>query len=345
VGLLVSKRGEQADGQRARARLKKAGLDTVTSIFGGECSLEEIEQRVDHLRDESVECLIAMGGGKCVDAGKSIAWRLGVPVVVVPTLASNDAPCSAVSVLYTPEGVNSGVEFFPENPAMVIVDTKTVADASERYLVAGMGDAMATWYEARVCLANPNARSVLGGRPTLAAGAIGEVCAGTLYEEGIAAARAVADGKVDESLEKVVEANTLLSGIGFESGGLAVAHAIAQSYTAVPVVHDNYLHGEMVAMGTLTQLVMASVEEAKRAATFFARVGLPITLEQISLGAKDQAALDTAVEVAMVFPMVHKMPMTVTADFMRESIMNADEIGRAVMKTEGDDAYRKLHQD
>lgn len=343
VGLLVSRRGEQADGQRVLESLRKAGIDAVTSIFAGECSLEEIGRHVETLGDESIECLIAMGGGKCVDAGKCIAYRLGVPVVVVPTLASNDAPCSAVSVLYTPEGVNSGAEFFPDNPAMVIVDTGTVAEASARYLVAGMGDAMATWYEARVCLANPNARNVVGGRPTLASCAIGEICASTLYDEGMAAARAVMAGEVDESLEKVVEANTLLSGIGFESGGLAVAHAIAQSYTAVPVVNDNYLHGEMVAMGTLTQLAMESVDEANRAARFFARVGLPVTLDQISLNTREQAALDTVVDVAMVFPMVHNMPMSITPEFVRESVLNAHEIGRAALQAEGDEAYRKLH--
>ena len=69
----------------------------------------------------------------------------------------------------------------------------------------------------------------------------------------------------------------MLSGIGFESGGHAVAHGVAQSYTAIADVHANYLHGEMVAMGTLTQLMMESrPDEAKRVAEFFASVGLPL---------------------------------------------------------------------
>src|SRR4030095_10364647 len=106
-----------------------------------------------------------------------------------------------------------------------------IASAPERYLVAGMGDAMATWYEARVCLLNPAAVSMVGARPTLASCAIGEVCAQTLFKEGHAAAAAVAAHTVNESLETVVEANTLLSGLGFESGGPGGGHGAGHART------------------------------------------------------------------------------------------------------------------
>lgn len=343
VGILASKRGHMADGVRVVDSLESSAIESVTATFNGECSLDEINLHVSNLENESLDCLITMGGGKCVDAGKCIAWRLNVPVVVIPTLASNDAPCSALSVLYDQNGVTSGVEFFPDNPAMVIIDSRVVANASERYLVAGMGDAMATWYEARVCLNNPKAISTIGARPTLASAAIGEVCARTLFESGELAAQAVAENRVDEELEKVIEANTLLSGLGFESGGLAIAHAVAQSYTAIPVVHDNYLHGEMVAMGTLTQLVMESIDEARQVAEFFATVGLPVHLGQISLGLGDTAAIETIVEATMATPMAHNMPMPMTPDFLRSSIIEAHELGLKVSSVKGDAAWRKLH--
>ena len=175
--VLVSSRGLAADGARLIESLKSSQIEAVVSTFNGECSIEEVRTHVSYLEGESVDCLIAVGGGKCVDAGKAIAYRLGVPVVIVPTLASNDAPCSAVSVLYTPAGVTEGFESYPQSPALVIVDTAIVADASERYLVAGMGDAMATWYEARVCLDNERARPPRGGRPPLSSSAQGEFCA------------------------------------------------------------------------------------------------------------------------------------------------------------------------
>jgi glycerol dehydrogenase len=346
VALLMSARGIRTEGVRLLNALCTAGIEPVECVFKGECSIEEIAAQVDALAEENVDCVIAAGGGKCVDAGKAVAFRLGKPVVVVPTLASNDAPCSALSVLYTPEGVSTGIEFYPSNPAFVVVDTDIVAAAPERYLVAGMGDAMATWYEARVCLLNPAAVTTVGARPTLASSAIGEVCAQTLFEQGQAAAAAVAANRVDESLEAVVEANTLLSGLGFESGGLAAAHGVAQSYTGIPVVYANYLHGEMVAMGTLAQLMMESrSDEAVRVAEFFAIVGLPIHLGQLSLDADDSSALDTIVEGTLTFPSIGNMPKPVSAKTVRSAVLEADRIGQSVAEKVGDEAYRRLQND
>jgi glycerol dehydrogenase len=343
AGVLVSERGRRSEGVSLLDGLRSAGIDAVVSAFGGECSLEEITAHVATLSKENVDCVIAAGGGKCIDAAKAVAFRLGTPVVIVPTLASNDAPCSALSVLYTREGISTGAEFYPSSPAFVVVDTDIIAAAPERYLVAGMGDAMATWYEARVCLLNEAGVSMVGARPTLASCAIGEVCAQTLFKEGRAAAAAVAARTVDDALEAVVEANTLLSGLGFESGGLAVAHGVAQSYTAIQRVRASYLHGEMVAMGTLAQLMMESrPDEAARVAGFFATVGLPVHLGQLSLDAGDAGALDVVSEGALLFPFVNNMPMPVTAESIRSAILDAHRLGLTVAEKVGDAAYRRL---
>jgi len=76
--------------------------------------------------------------------GKIVADRLGIPVVVVPTIASTDAPCSACAVVYNEEGVVVRVEYQKRNPDLVLVDSEIIAQAPERFLVAGMGDALAT---------------------------------------------------------------------------------------------------------------------------------------------------------------------------------------------------------
>ena len=342
AAVLASSRGHGAEGARVMDSLRQRNITGVAVTFDGECSLEEVDKQVEALKGENLDCLIAVGGGKCVDAGKCIAYRLDIPVVIVPTLASNDAPCSALSVMYSTEGAQNGVEYFPDSPALVIVDTGVVAKASERFLVAGMGDAMATWYEAKACLANPEGRNCVGARPTLACAAMGETCAHTLYEYGVAASAAVVANRCDDAVERVVEANTLISGIGFESGGCAAAHAIAVAYTHVKEVHDNYLHGEMVAMGTLAHLVMEKNEDARKAAEFFARVGLPIHLGQLSLTKEQKENIDTITEASMGAAIMHNMPMTVTPELIRSSILQAHELGEAVASEIGDEAYRRL---
>ena len=343
-GILASSRGHGAEALRVAESITSAGAQSVAAVFDGECSLPEIEKHSAALREHAIDCLIAVGGGKCVDAAKCVASRVGVPVVMVPTLASNDAPCSAVSVLYTEDGVMNGAEFFPDNPALVVVDTEVIAAAPARYLVAGMGDAMATWYEVRVCANNPEAGNIVGARPTMATVAMAELCARTIFEKGEQACIDVDANTVTPALEDIVEANTLLSGVGFESGGLAGAHAYAQGYTVLPHVETNYLHGEMVAMGVVAQLMLEGDEaEAERVARFFARVGLPITLQQIGMAADQGDQIDAVVAGAQTFEPLGNQPFEVTKEKLRNAMLAANELGESLVAELGDEAYQQLH--
>jgi glycerol dehydrogenase len=351
--VLISEGGQRRFGARIADSLGEAGVEAVTVSFGGECSVAEADRVAAGLSNglageagngEAVDAVIAVGGGKCLDAGKCVADRMSVPVVSCPTIASTDAPCSAISVMYTEEGVMEGVEYFPSNPAIVVVDTQVVADAPERYLVAGIGDALATWYEARTCFRNPAARSTIGGRITIAAAAIAELCADTVREHGAAAVASVRAGVIDEAVERVVEANTLLSGVGFESGGLATTHAIASALTFLPQAHHDALHGELVAIGILAQLALEDdLEEARTAAGFLAEIGLPVHLGQISLDLeRDGEGLQGAMAGAASFPFVANEPFEVTPESLFEALSQAHELGLEVTASTGDTAYQKL---
>ena len=141
--------------------------------------------------------------------------------------------------------------FFPHNPDLVVVDTEVAANAPFRFLVSGMGDALATWVEARAT-AEARKSTMAGGQPTMAGLALARLCWDTLIDYGFSARQAAQQHVVTPALEKVVEANTLLSGLGFESGGLAAAHAVHNGLTALPQSH-HFMHGEKVNFGTLTQ--------------------------------------------------------------------------------------------
>jgi glycerol dehydrogenase len=119
---------------------------------------------------------------------------------------------------------------------------------------------------------------------------------------------------------------------------------VAQSYTGIAKVHANYLHGEMVAMGTLAQLMMESrPDEAVRVAEFFAAIGLPVHLRQLSVDAADNSALDVIVEGTLGFPFIGNMPLPVTARLVRAAVLGANEVGLSVTGKTGDTAYRRLH--
>ena len=69
--------------------------------FGGECTAAEIRRGCQAARDANARVVIGAGGGKVLDTARAIASDLSLPVVNCPTIASSDAPCSALSVIYT----------------------------------------------------------------------------------------------------------------------------------------------------------------------------------------------------------------------------------------------------
>ncbi len=297
--------------------------------FGGECCERELSRVAAVIREKSVDVLVGMGGGKTIDAAKIAADRANIPVLVVPTIASTDAPCSGCAVLYSEQGVFEAVYYMKSNPAAVLVDTEIIAGAPVRFLVAGMGDGLATWFEAKSC-AGTQSVNECGGLGTLTAHNLARLCYDTLLEYGSAAKIAAERHTVTPALERIVEANTLLSGIGFESGGLASAHAIHNGLTALEETHAFY-HGEKVAFGVLAglQLADATPEESATVFSFCEEVGLPTTLADIGLGNVDRERLMLVAEKACAAgSSIHHEAGTVTPERTLEAMLAADAIGR-----------------
>lgn len=263
----------------------------------GECCRENIDRMIAELRAARCDVVAGIGGGKAMDIAKAVANFAGLPVMIVPTSAASDAPCSSISVLYTPDGVFDRYLTLRHSPDLVLVDTRIIANAPPRLLAAGMGDAMATYYEALSCYRS-GWRTNAGGRCSLAALSLASTCRDTLFADGYDAYRAVQEKTVTPALENIVEANIYLSGIGFESGGLSVAHAVNNGLSALPECRG-MMHGEKVAFGTLVQLCLeGETEEFEHVWEFHSRIGLPVRLKQLGIDAEDTASLMRAAELA-----------------------------------------------
>lgn len=325
--ILASPRAAKAMQDTWKASLGEQGIDFTVGEFGGECSIAEIDRHTAEATDARV--VVGVGGGKTLDTARAVAANLGVPVVNCPTLASSDAPCSALSVVYDEQGVFEQVIYYPRNPELVLVDTSLVAEAPRRFLVSGMGDALATWYEARTVI-DARKLNAVHGLSTMTAGALASLCCQTLMADGPAAASAVDSGAVTPALERIVEANTLLSGLGFESGGLAIAHSVHNGLTTAEATHD-FLHGEKVAFGLLVQLVVEGqpTEEIDEVIAFCRSVGLPTTLADLNLSSDDLPTLQRIAE-RTVAPgeSAHNEPFDVTADAIFNGILAADRYSR-----------------
>ena len=168
-------------------------------------------------------------------------------------------------------------------------------------------------------------------RPAPAPRTLAQLCYETLISDGLKAKLALEAGACTESVEKIIEANTLLSGLGFESAGLAGAHAIHNGMTALPETHA-YYHGEKVAFGTLAQLVLENADELYEVLDFCVEVGLPVTFAQ--LGVED-ASYERVLEVAKLAcaptDTLGNMPFEVTPEKVAAAMLAADAYGRAAL--------------
>ena len=296
--------------------------------FAGECCEKELSRVAAIIREDNVDVLVGMGGGKAIDTAKIAADRADIPVIVVPTIASTDAPCSGCAVLYSEQGVFDSVHYEKSNPAAVLVDTEIIAKAPVRFLVAGMGDALSTWFEAKSC-GDTQSPNECGGLGTLTGLDLARLCYDTLLRYGAAAKIAAERQLVTPALEHIVEANTLLSGIGFESGGLASAHAIHNGLTALAETHA-YYHGEKVAFGVLAglQLTDAPTEETATVYSFCEEVGLPTTLSDLGLGKASRERLMLAAEKACApGSSIHHEAGAVTPVKVLDAMLAADALG------------------
>jgi len=308
-------------------------VNTTIISFGGECSEEEIHRLVEIGREQEAEVVVGIGGGKTLDTAKAMAYEIRKPVAIVPTIASTDAPCSALSVIYKANGEFKRYLLLNKNPDLVLLDTKVVANAPSRFLVSGMGDALATWFEAESCKQS-YAGNMTGDIGSMTAYSLAELCYKTLLTYGLAAKQACNVNAVSPALERVVEANTLLSGLGFESGGLASAHAIHNGFTVLKASH-NYFHGEKVAFGTLASLVLTDKDKATidTVYSFCESVGLPTTLEDIGLkDVSDDDLRKVAQAATAEGETIHNEPFKVTTEKVFFAIKVADAIGNGRLK-------------
>lgn len=304
------------------------GDDGLVAEFRGECTNAEVQRITDLAAGYEATALAAVGGGKTIDTCKIAADRLGLPVVAAPTIASTDAPCSSCAVVYTPDGAFDNVLYQRHNPDVVLVDTRIIAAAPLRFLVSGMGDALSTWFEAEACQQSGGS-SECGGQRTATAMALARLCLDILLEKGLQAVLDLKDGRLTPEVEAIIEANTLLSGIGFESCGLAGAHAIHNGLTVLSGTHSRY-HGEKVAFGIVATLQLRDPQSmSDRIFEFLLDLGLPVCFEDLGIPEiTDQEILLAAEAACRPGSSLYHEPVPVTAEIVAGAMKAADAIGR-----------------
>ena len=307
------------------------GCLTVNAAeFAGECSQAEIDRIAMSARVTRADIIIGLGGEKVVDTAKAVAADLAAALVIIPTLASTDAPTSARSAISTDQGTFEQYRFHCHNPDLVLVDTQVIANAPLRPFIAGIGDALATLFETRAT-AQSYSTTMAGGWQTIAAGALARACWETLRQYSPEAIAAVRAHRVTDAVEKIVEANTLLSGLGSENGGLAAAHAIHNGLAALPETHGMW-HGEKVAFGVLTLLEMerGNARERRDVLDFCLAIGLPVCFADLGVpDVTDEQLAAVAARALATGETIYNEPCALSPNAIIDALRSADARGRA----------------
>lgn len=310
-----------------------AGMRIHCEKFDGECTDDEIRKFVEIAQAKNLHVVVGVGGGKTCDTAKAVGYLAGAVRIICPTALATDAPTSCHSIVALSDRTTYLLRQ-RSNPEFVIVDTDIAVRAPIRTLVAGLGDALATYIEARAVADCDNQNNVGIGfldhnyRITRLSMAVAKLAFDTIMEKGRQAVLAAKHQIDTEEFEDIAEANTLLSGLGFENTSCAIAHGVEMALHTLPET-GGCLHGELVGYGALVELLLEQrpQEEFDRVYRFFQDVGLPTCLENIGVAGNDLERLDRALTYGLDnISILHNEPFAVTKERLLHAILYLEAI-------------------
>lgn len=312
--------------ERLTKALSKNGIVVTGQVwFGGDATYENAYRCATEQAVQDADMILAMGGGKCCDTCKVLSEKVNKPLITFPTIASNCAPCTALAIMYNPDGSMKGNYYSKRPPLHVFINTEIIARAPIKFLQAGIGDALSKGPEVLLALRNVKLHDTLPLGIELCA-----FCSEPLLNYGVEAMRGCEQGKATDALKEVVMSICITTGLVSCMTvckdyyyNTNIAHCFYYGATVLPSYHD-HLHGYWVAYGVLVLLYYDNqIKELRRVLDFYKQVGLPTKMKDCGL---TEEQLDKLVEKATKVPGWHVDGYELTADKFRESILAVSSI-------------------
>lgn len=307
--------------------LSKSGIAVVDVSSNGECSNSEIRRVMRIMKEERVDGIIGLGGGKVLDTAKAAGYKAGsYPIILLPTMASNCAAWSPLSVLYTDSGASIGHEIYPHSSSLVLVEPRVILDSPLDYFIAGVADTLAKWYESDFLLTHTTENRLALRFSREAA----RLCRDIPLKYAKKAIDDMRNGKLSDEWINVMETNIMASGLvggfGDEYGRATAAHSVHDAITARPETH-HFLHGIKVAYGIMVQLVIEQKwDEMKRLLPFYKSFNLPISLADLNLASLSQKELQViADETVRPKALIHLHPLNISAQDVVNAILKLED--------------------
>lgn len=283
-------------------------------LFTGHCSERDVNALVAQAGDNR-SVVIGVGGGALLDTVKAVARRLNIPFVAIPTIAATCAAWTPLSVWYNDAGQALHFEIFDDANFLVLVEPRIILNAPAEYLLAGIGDTLAKWYEAVVLAPQPETLPLTVRLGINGALAIRDV----LLESSEQALNDQQQGKLTQAFRDVVDAiiagGGMVGGLGERFTRVAAAHAVHNGLTVLPQT-DNFLHGTKVAYGILVQSALLGQDDVlAQLVQAYKRFHLPTTLAQLDVDIHNRAELDKVIAHTLrPVESIHFLPIELTPD-------------------------------
>uniref|UniRef100_A0A8J7AG99 Iron-containing alcohol dehydrogenase family protein n=1 Tax=Desmonostoc muscorum LEGE 12446 TaxID=1828758 RepID=A0A8J7AG99_DESMC len=303
--------------------LETQQLHSAQLSYGADCCEASLKSLRKTAKEHKADVIIGVGGGKALDTAKLLAQQLQLPVVTIPTSAATCAAWSALSNVYSEDGAFLYDVGLSRCPDLLILDYDLIKTAPQHTLVAGIGDAIAKWYEASVSSGH------LQDTLIIAALQQARVLRDILLQKSAAALQEPGS----EVWREVVDATVLLAGVVGGLGGAqcrtVAAHAVHNGLPHISV--HGCIHGEKVALGILVQLRLEEMLQNNQLAAsarqqllkFYAEIGLPQKLSDLGLGNITLGELQTAAEVALAPNSdIHRLPFKVALEQLMAAMVS-----------------------
>ncbi|MBO1308855.1 iron-containing alcohol dehydrogenase family protein [Enterococcus sp. 669A] len=300
--------------------------ETSFYYYGGKCTDDAAAHYAEIAEKEQTQVLIAVGGGKVADLTKLTAYRLNLPIIILPTLAATCAAYTPLSVVYDDEGVMLRYDIFPKATDLVLIDPQVLLESPYELMVAGIGDTLAKWYESDAIISQLAVKPIEIQVAEFAA----RKCRDILLSESDAALQAMKEQQLNPSFIDIVETNILLAGMvggfGDEYGRTSGAHSIHDALTVLPDSHKQ-LHGNKVAYGILVQLMIEQkVAEIRQLLPFYHQLNLPTNLKAMDLSLSEEDFQQVAERASAPDEMIHFMKETITPEVVIQAMKELETL-------------------
>lgn len=309
------------------AYVAQTNLEIIgTEIYGENCTYATVERLRALPLYQEADMVFGVGGGKALDTVKCLCIPDDKPVFSFPTIASNCAATTSVSILYNEDGTFLKPHFFIRPVMHAFIDTQIIAQAPSQYMWAGIGDTYAKYYEALI-----SSRDERLEHFTAVGVAVSQMCRDPLLLYSAQALEDHKQGLCTYAVEQVVLAIVVTTGIAsifltkdytpdYNSG---LAHAIFYALTAYPVIEERHLHGEVVAFGILIALLVdGQKEEFEKIYELNKSIGLPTRLSDIEIA---PAQWEECLKVIPTISDVAHYPYKVTRPMLENAMKTLEE--------------------